>query len=147
MSDSDKAAAERHEQVEGLLGDYAEGGLDEDGQRRVKEHLAECDACRADLAELEEAIRALSGLHKMSAPQDFDNKVAKTIERRSAGRFFGRKAFGDRIPFELLAVVALVLALAVFALLRTSATGTLDRKRGTPAPEIHEDAREVVPKP
>jgi anti-sigma factor RsiW len=146
MSDSEEAR-DRHEEVQELLGDYAEEELDADGRRRVEEHVGECEECEANLDELKEAIRALSGLHKMSAPQDFDDKVTSTIERRSAGRFFGRKAFGDRIPFELLAVVALLLALGAFALLRTSSTGTLDRKRSTPAPEIHEDAREVVPKP
>lgn len=46
-----------HEQVRGLLPEYAAGGLDAATRRRVDAHLAGCAACRAELLEW----RALAG--------------------------------------------------------------------------------------
>lgn len=83
----------------------------------VKTHLEGCERCRAEYAKFESAMESVSGLHRMSAPQDFKVQLETTIHRRSAGRFFGRRAFGDRVPFELLAIVTIVAvaALIVFA--------------------------------
>lgn len=97
----------------------------------------------------DEPIRALSGLHKMSAPQDFAEGVTRTIEERSAGRFFGRRAFGDRIPYELLAVLALALGLGVYLLMRYSDTGSAEvpvDQAGEIQP-ISPETREAIPKP
>jgi hypothetical protein len=88
---------------------------------------------------------ALARLHKMSAPHGFAADVEETIRRRSAGRFFGRKAFGDRVPFEVLAIVVLVIGLAVFFLIRSSQTGSLRYEKQPEAPEIAPGARDVVP--
>lgn len=94
-----------------------------------------------------EMRRVLSGLHRMPAPTSFGKEVTETIRRRSAGRFFGRKAFGDRVPFELLAIVALTIALLAWLLVRASDTGSL-RYQGTPeTPEFAPGAEEVVPRP
>lgn len=94
-----------------------------------------------------EVRRVLSGLHRRPAPPDFGKDVTETIRRRSAGRFFGRKAFGDRVPFELLAIVAFTIALLAWLLLRSSDTGSL-RYQGEPdVPELAPGAKEVVPKP
>ena len=99
----------------------------------------------------EDELRAqpsqLSALNRMPAPPDFTKGLEKTIERRSAGRFFGRKAFGDRVPFEWLAVVVVVLGLAIFGLIRYSSTGSLKVDQDPSAPKIHPEARDVVPQP
>lgn len=97
--------------------------------------------------EIREQLSQLSGLNRMPAPPDFTKGLEKTIERRSAGRFFGRKAFGDRVPFEWLAVVALVIGLVIFALIRYSSTGSLKVDDKPSAPSIHPEARDVVPTP
>jgi hypothetical protein len=97
--------------------------------------------------ELRDQLSQLSGLNRMPAPPDFTKGLEKTIERRSAGRFFGRKAFGDRVPFEWLAVVALVLGLVIFGLIRYSSTGSLKVDQDPGAPTMHPEARDVVPTP
>lgn len=91
--------------------------------------------------------QAVSRLHRMSAPQTFATGVEDSIRRRSAGRFFGRKAFGDRVPFEVLAIIVLAIGLALFFLIRSSRTGSL-RYEETPAtPKISPGAKDVVPQP
>jgi hypothetical protein len=79
----------------------------------------------------------------MPAPQHFGDGVAETIRRRSQGRFFGRKAFGDRIPFEWLAIAALILGLLVYLVIRSSDTGSLEfdggGKKSKPTPQLWDD--------
>src|SRR5688572_12653832 len=100
-----------HEEIEAKLSDYAEGTLSAAEKAEVDRHLEGCAACREAAEEAKEALRALSGLHKVSAPQHFDREVAETIRRRSRGRFFGRRTFGDRVPLELIAVLVLGIGL------------------------------------
>ena len=75
-------------------------------------------------------------------------QLEQTIHRRSAGRFFGRKAFGDRVPFELIAVVALAAMLGLYFLMRSSDTGSakLDPNRDD-VQEISPETKEAIPKP
>ena len=80
-----------------------------------------------DEKEAEEVRKALSGLQKARAPDTFSQDVTATIHKRSAGRFFGRRTFGDRVPFGTLAIAA-VLGLAVIGyLMWSSQTGSLGR--------------------
>ena len=141
------ATGQVHSEFEDKFSDYYEDALPADERARVAAHLEDCAACRAAYDELRSAVTALSGLHKMKAPPAFESQVEDTIRRRSDGRFFGRKAFGDRVPFEILAIVALLLGLAVFALLRSSSTGSLRYEKDTKAPDIAPGARQAVPQP
>ena len=52
----------------------------------VEEHLRGCTSCAEALAAVKETVSALSGLHKVPAPPNFDREVAETIRRRSGGR-------------------------------------------------------------
>jgi anti-sigma factor RsiW len=140
-------AGEPHEEIEAQLSDYHEGLLAEAPRRAVADHLAGCPACRGSYEELRLTVDALSGLKKMPAPAAFGPGVEATIHRRSAGRFFGRRAFGDRVPFELLAVLALLLGIGVYFVLRSSDTGSLRYRRGPDQPSIAPGAREAVPHP
>lgn len=138
----------RHDEFEARLSELADGTLAAEDRKAVEQHLEGCPTCRDDLAELRKTMDALSGLDRVAAPDNFDHEVAETIRRRSRGRFFGRRTLGDRVPFELLAVLALVLGLALYFFLRGSDTGSLrpfDREPDAPA--IHEDAPNVVPRP
>lgn len=79
------------------------------------------------------ATETLSGVQKARAPATFAQDVTSTIHKRSAGRFFGRRTLGDKMPFGVLVVVA-VLGIAVIGyLLWASETGSLK-----PAHERHE---------
>lgn len=137
-----------HEEIEGKLSDYVEGSLSADDTAAVEEHLRGCPSCTEALAGVKETVNALSGLHKIPAPPHFERDVAETIRRRSGGRFFGRRAFGDRVPLELLAIVALVLGLALYFFLRQSDTGSLRPfDRGSSRPASSDDAADVAPRP
>ena len=107
-----------HTKFEVDFSDYYEKTLPAARAAEVEAHIKDCARCREEYEKFEAAMRSVSGLYRMNAPQDFKNQVADTIHRRSAGRFFGRKAFGDRVPFELLAILALVLVAGVFLLAR-----------------------------
>jgi hypothetical protein len=87
-------------------------------------------------AELTETRQFLSGLRKAHSPPEFAQDVTSKIHQRSAGRFFGRRTFGDRIPFGVLLIVALAGLLVIGYVLWASSTGSLkvdpDRARRTP---------------
>lgn len=141
-------APDEHEAFESDFSPYFEGELLEARRKEVAEHLSSCARCRAAYDHFKETVDALSGLHRMAAPEKFEKEVEATIHRRSAGRFFGRRAFGDRVPFELLAVLALALAIGVYALWRRSDTGSVRPFDDRPhAPQLAPGAREVVPRP
>lgn len=137
-----------HDEYEARLSELVDGSLPPEEQKALEQHIEGCAACKEDLAELRKTMSALSGLNRIPAPQNFDQEVADAIRRRSRGRFFGRRTLGDRVPFELLALVALVLGLALYFFLRGSDTGSLRPfDREPEAPAIHEDAPNVVPRP
>ena len=142
-----ESAGDEHEAIEKAFSDYYDRALSAADSEKVDRHLAECDSCRDAYEEFKETVGALSGLHKMSAPDRFEVSIEETIRRRSGGRFFGRKAFGDRVPFELLAVIALIIGLAVFFLIRSSGTGSLRYDSDPDKPQLAPGAKEAMPRP
>ncbi len=145
---SDEPQTEGHEEIEAKLSDYVEGSLSASEAAAIEEHLRGCAPCTEALAAVKETVSALSGLHKIPAPPHFDRDVAETIRRRSGGRFFGRRAFGDRVPLELLAILVLGLGLALYFFLRSSDTGSLRPfDRGSQRPETGDEAPDVAPRP
>jgi len=137
------------EVLEAAFSDYCDGAMSPDERRAFEERLAAEPALREQLEVFRETRAALSGLHRMSAPQHFERGIEDTIHRRSAGRFFGRRAFGERVPFELLAVLALALMLGVYLLIRLSDTGSAKPpfEGDRAAPQVAPEAQEVIPKP
>ena len=117
------------------LSDYLDGALPAAERAEVERKIAEEAAWTQAHAELTETRGFLSGLRKAAAPPSFADGVAETIHQRSAGRFFGRRALGDRIPFGALVAVALA-GLAVIAyVLWSSSTGSLKVDREHPTPQ------------
>jgi anti-sigma factor RsiW len=116
------------------LSDYLDGTLAPAARADVERHLAGDAAWQRAHAELLETRNFLSGMRKAHAPSTFTESVAETIHQRSAGRFFGRRTLGDRVPFGALLIVALVVLLVLAYFLYASSTGSLkvDRNR-TPA--------------
>jgi hypothetical protein len=147
ISEETESSAEQSEfdaRVE-LFSEYYEESLPAEKQAELKKLIAEDDRYTKAYADFEKTMELLSGMHKMSAPMDFDKKVEETIHRRSDGRFFGRKAFGDRIPYEILAVIVMLLAGFVYWMGRTSGT-TGHRLNHDEAPLDQNGDQEVVPK-
>jgi len=143
----DAPTTDPHEDIEAKLSDYHDGTLPEAEREQVKAHLAECEACRAAHAALEETLSALSemGRDRAEAPPDLSDRVTESIHRRSAGRFFARKTLGDRVPFGILLIVALVVLAVISGLLYSSRTGSLHYDRGH-SPHPHPGGH-VVPGP
>jgi anti-sigma factor RsiW len=99
----------------------------------------------ADMVANREAANALSGLQKARAPDSFAKDVTATIHKRSAGRFFARRTLGDRVPFGVLAIFA-VLAIAVLGFLMwSSQTGSL--KPSHDHEPVKHGSAELVPPP
>ena len=101
------------------LSDYLDGTLPAGRRPGVEHKLASDDNWKRVHGELLETRNALSGMRKARAPDAFETKVTSTIHRRSAGRFFARRTFGDRVPFGALLIVA-VLGLCAIARSRTA---------------------------
>jgi anti-sigma factor RsiW len=117
------------------VSDYLDGALSGAERAEVARRIAEEADWKRAHAELTETRKYLSGLRKAHAPSSFAEDIAETIHQRSAGRFFGRRRFGDRVPFRVLLVVALVGLLVIGYILWSSSTGSLkvDRDRDPPA--------------
>ena len=128
-----------------LFSEYYEESLPTDKQAELKKLINEDPQYKKAYADFEKTMELLSGMHKMSAPMDFEKKVEDTIRRRSDGRFFGRRAFGDRIPYEILAVLVMLLAGFVYWMGRTSGTGG-HRLNNDDPPTLEDRDLDVVPK-
>jgi hypothetical protein len=96
----------------------------------------------------DEYRQTVSQLNRVSAPPSFRNDLEETIRRRSGGRFFGRKAFGDRVPYEIvIAVLILAVGLVAYLVLRSSSTGSLRYQKEQDTPIVAPDTKDVVPQP
>src|SRR4051812_26465616 len=95
------------------LSDYLDGALDPAGRAEVEQKIASDAQWKRAHEELIETRKFMSGLQKAHAPTTFADEVTSTIHTRSAGRFFGKRTFGDRVPFGALLVVALLGLIAI----------------------------------
>ena len=123
------------DEVIAAVSDYLDGALTGERKAEVERKIASGGEWQRAHAELVETRDALSGLMKARAPASFDQEVTSTIHQRSAGRFFGRRTFGDRVPFGVLLVVALLVLIPIAYVMWSSSTGSLKRDRDAdPAP-------------
>ena len=121
------------------LSDYLDDTCSPEDKKRVQEKLDSDPKWKAALDEMREAketTSTLSGLRNARAPVNLAEDVTGTIHKRSQGRFFGRKTFGDKVPFTALLVVAILGLAAIGYIMYTSQTGSLkvDKPKNTPPP-------------
>ena len=131
----DDAGGDLDEAIVAKVSDYLDGALPAPERADVAARIASDPSWQRAHAELSETRNYLSGMRKAHAPSSFTEHVAETIHRRSAGRFFGRRTLGDRVPLgALLAVVLIGLAVLAY-FLWSSPTGSLkvDHTRDRPA--------------
>ena len=112
-----------------LLSDFHDNALTADKANEVAGLIAADPRWRAASEDFAANKQALSGLQKARAPVSFAEDLTETIHRRSGGAFFGRRAFGDRVPFGLLLVVGIILIIGVAITLWSSQTGSLSTRR------------------
>ncbi len=129
MSDeaTDKIEEEVPDDIIAKVSDYLDNTLPQDERPEIEKKLAAdplWKRAHEELLETRQPDEFISGM-RQAAPSNFNEDVTATIHKRSAGRFFGRRTFGDRVPFGALVIVALV-GLAVIAyVLWSSSTGSL----------------------
>jgi anti-sigma factor RsiW len=123
------------DEIIATLSDYLDGALPADKQAEVAKKIESDADWKRMHGELRETRDALSGLQKARAPATFTEEVTGTIHKRSAGRFFGRRTLGDRVPFGALFVIAIVVLLAIGYVMWSSPTGSLkvEPKRNEPS--------------
>jgi anti-sigma factor RsiW len=122
-------APDSHQRTSEAFSAYIEGELSPEDRARVEEHLATCMQCRVSLERLRRTVGRLGTL-KRAAPGDFLAGVQAQINRRSRGRFFGKRylLFG-RIPFEWLSLAMIVAMLLYYiVVLQASPTGVVPGK-------------------
>jgi hypothetical protein len=136
---------DEEDEVIATLSDYLDNAAaDRAGIEKKIATDADWKRIHDEMVESREAAKALSGLRKAHAPVTFAEDVTGTIEKRSMGRFFGRKTFGDRVPFGAILVVALLAFAVIGYLLWSSSTGSL---KTDSAPEPHDGSAQLVPAP
>lgn len=123
------------------ISDFLDGTLTGDEKQRVADKIASDPKWQALHAEALEGRGVAddihkSGLQKQRAPVTFQEDVTATIHKRSAGRFFGRRTLGDKVPFTALLVVAVLGLAAIGYIMYSSQTGSLkvDKTHEQPAP-------------
>ena len=119
------------EAILATMSDYLDGALPGAERAEVDRKIASDPSWQRAHAELTETRKFLSGMRKAAAPPAFVEGVAETIHQRSAGRFFGRRTLGDRVPLGALVALALAVILVIGYVLWSSSTGSLkvDRER------------------
>jgi anti-sigma factor RsiW len=121
------------DEIIATLSDYLDGALPPERKAEVESKLASDADWKRVHGELRETRDALSGLQKARAPVTFAEDVTGTIHKRSAGRFFGRRTLGDRVPFGVLIVVAILLFAGIGIAMHYSSTGSLTVDHDMPA--------------
>jgi anti-sigma factor RsiW len=122
-------APDSHQRATEAFSAYLDGELGPAERAHVDEHLATCMQCRVSLERFRRTVGRLGSL-KRTAPVTFLENVQNQINRRSRGRFFGKRAllFG-RIPFEWVSLAMIVAMLVYYiVVLQTSPTGVVPGK-------------------
>jgi anti-sigma factor RsiW len=136
----DAAGDDIDEAILARVSDYLDGALTGAERGEVEAKLAADPAWQRAHQELSETRNYLSGLRKAHAPASFAEDVAETIHQRSAGRLFGRRSLGDRVPFGALIAVAVIGLALIGYVLWSSSTGSLKRDprhdRATPGSAV-----------
>lgn len=131
---------DEEDEVIAKLSDYVDGAKDPETTAKIAND-PDWKRIHDEVIESREAAKQLSGLRRAHAGFTAED-VTGTIEKRSAGRFFARRTFGDRVPFGALLVVALIALVAIGYLMWSSSTGSLKPER---APEDHRSETIVTP--
>ena len=122
-------APDSHQRATESFSAYVEGDLGPAERAHIDEHLATCMQCRVSLERFRRTVGRLSAL-KRTAPVSFLENVQDQINRRSRGRFFGKRGliFG-RIPWEWVSLAMIVAMLVYYiVVLQTSPTGVVPGK-------------------
>ncbi|HEY5950624.1 MAG TPA: hypothetical protein VIV40_34265 [Kofleriaceae bacterium] len=125
------------DEVVAKVSDYLDGLLKGSERDEVAKKIETDEAWKQAHDDMVENRKFMSGLQKAHAPASFTNEVTDTIHKRSRGAFFGRKTLGDRVPFNVILIVAIIALAAVGYLMWASQTGSLKVEKKPPPPAEH----------
>lgn len=114
-----------HRRAARLLSAYLDTELFPEEMAEVRNHLAGCPDCRAEMEELRATRRLLSSLEPPDLPREFAADLSLRLERRAPGLWGWRPPFWGPRPAMVFAVLALVLVLVAVPAIR----GHQDRLR------------------
>lgn len=123
-----------HRAVQERLSEYLDGELSPREEAEVRAHLDGCESCRAEEEALRRMLGQLSGLKRLPPPPDFLGKVQQRIRRRSRGRFFAPENLLQRLPFEWISFVIILLMLMLYMFHMLSAVEVKPQTPGTRPP-------------
>jgi anti-sigma factor RsiW len=125
--------------------DYLDGSLPAAEREDVAKKIASDDVWKRTHDEMVEARKMISGMRKAKPvePDKFVDNVTETIHKRSAGAFFARRTLGDRVPFGVLLVLAIIALIVIAVLMRSSTTGSLKVDKH----DTHTQPQKPVPTP
>jgi anti-sigma factor RsiW len=113
-----------HVDIQRRLPAYCGGDLEPAEQQLVERHLAECPACRAELAEQQTTLRLIRGTPEVEPPPWLAGRImARVRERQTAKRsWLQRFFFPLNIKLPLEAIALLVVCVSGYYLTRTAET-------------------------
>ena len=74
------------EEIKELLSEYVDGELSAADAASVEQHLAGCDACRAELEALRQTAALVRSLPRADAPEGLTRSVTESVGKQVAGR-------------------------------------------------------------
>ena len=126
------------DEVRDRLSERIDGALERATEAEIAEHLAGCEACRRELARLEQTVAGLRALGDVRAPAGFVDRVLAGTRRERWIRRAIRAAFVPlprKLPLEAAAV--LLIGILTVVLYR----GTPDLQRASDQPEVRARAK------
>ncbi len=143
--------------IEHLLSLYPEGILTDAEKQAVAEHLAECAACRKELACLQKAGQLVDQLPPVEVPPWFEQKIMARVRQEADKKKSARRWFyplGFRIPVQIAATLVIaVLAVYIYRsgneqvkeILPGAPKPAVEMQKETPA-QLRDSAEKVLPR-
>jgi hypothetical protein len=97
------------------LGAYLDGELAVDEQGRLREHIARCAGCAAELKDLRELVERVPRTAEVKAPAGLWDSIEQRLDSRPRGRLGRVLAPWLRRPFAAAASIALLIGAGVLA--------------------------------
>jgi anti-sigma factor RsiW len=90
-----------------------DGDIDDRERQAFFDHLERCASCRSEWEAYQLTLNEVSGIHAVSPPDQFTQRVKQVIGRRSKGRFFGEERHFS-LSFAIVSFVLIVLVMLAY---------------------------------
>lgn len=132
---TDVALADLDDESVAAINDFLDETLPSARREAVAAKIAADPQWKKTHDEFVQTRQLMARMPKAHAPPAFATNVTSTIHSRSAGRFFARRTFGDRVPFGVLAALTAIGVAIIAYLMWASETGSLGHRSQPPPSE------------